>query len=338
MLDDKQEKSKKEKETTNEKNLIVKTDLKDKKILFELDRNARQSNSELARKVSLNKNTLGYKIKRMEEEGVILGYYVVVDPSKLGFISFRIYFNFFNSSAEKEKEIINWLIKRKEVGVVVGVESPYDVAIHVLTKSIKEFDDFWLEFKKEFREHVWKERVYLASRVYHFKRKYLLNSRSCEHDMIFCSEKENFDELDFKILKMLAKNARTSILDIAEKLKTPERTIAFRIKQLEKKKIIQSYRANINVARLGYDYYKLNCILNDMKNFDKLFQFSQEQPNVVYINRTISELDLELDIEIKGRQEMLKFIQELKERFSVRDIEIASYKEYYKLELIPEEI
>ena len=35
---------------------------------------------------------------------------------------------------------------------------------------------------------------------------------------------------------------------------------------------------------------------------------------------------------------MLKFIQELKEKFSIRDVEIASYKEYYKLELIPDVI
>jgi Lrp/AsnC family transcriptional regulator, regulator for asnA, asnC and gidA len=321
-----------------QENQLVKLDLKDKKILFELDRNSRQSNSELARRVELNKNTLNYKIKRMEEEKIILGYYVVIDPSKLGFIGFRIYFNFFNSSAEKEKEIIDWLIKRKESGVVVGVENPYDVAVYVLTKSIKEFDDFWLDFKKQFREFIWKERIYLTSKVYHFKRKYLLNSKNYEHDLVFYSEKENYDHLDFKILKMLAKNARTSILDIADKLKTPERTIAFRIKQLEKKKIIRSYRANINVAKLGYDYYKLNCVLNNMKNFEKVIQFSQEHPNVVYLNRTISELDLELDIEIKGRKELLEFIKELKGKFNVRDVEIASYKEYYKLELIPEEM
>ena len=34
-----------------------------------------------------------------------------------------------------------------------------------------------------------------------------------------------------KILKILSKNARIPLIDIAEKLKTPERTIAFRKKQ-----------------------------------------------------------------------------------------------------------
>jgi Lrp/AsnC family transcriptional regulator, leucine-responsive regulatory protein len=324
--------------SVEDKEREIKLDLKDRKILHELDKNARQSNSEIARKVRLNKNTVNYKIKRIEDEKVILGYYTVVDYSKLGFIGFRVYFNFFNTNPETEKEIINWLINSKEVGVVVGVESPYDCAFHVWTKSIYEFDEFWLEFKKKFREYIWKERVYINSKVYHFKRKYLLNLKSLDFEVIGGSEKVDFDDLDFKILRLLSKNARTSILDIAEKLKKPERTIAFRIKQLEKKKIIQGYRANLDVAKLGYDYYKLNCILNNMEKYDLLFRFSQDHVNVVYINRTVSELDLELDIEIKGRKEMLNFVQELKEKFSLRDVEIASYKEYYKLELVPEEI
>ena len=305
---------------TEERKEFLKIDFKDRKILSELDKDARQSNSEIARHIGLNKNTVSYKINRLENEKIILKYYSVIDYSKLGFIGLRVYFNFFNTNHEKEKEIISWLIKRKEVGVVLEAETPYDLGIHIWTKTIKEFDDFWIEFKKGFREFIWKERVYIVSRVYHLKRNYLVNSRNYDYETIGDSKKEDFDELDFRILKMLAKNARVSVLDISEKLKTPERTIAFRIKQLEKKKIIQSYRANLNVSRLGYEYYKLNCILNDMKNFDLLFKFSQEHPNVIYINRTILELDLELDVEIKNRPELLKFIQILKEKFSIRDV------------------
>ena len=57
----------------------MKLDLKDRKILYELDSNARQSNSEIAKKVGLNKNTVNYKINRMTEEGIIAGYYTVID-------------------------------------------------------------------------------------------------------------------------------------------------------------------------------------------------------------------------------------------------------------------
>jgi Lrp/AsnC family leucine-responsive transcriptional regulator len=316
---------------------MIKLDLKDRKILAELDRNSRQSNSEISRKVRLNKNTVNYKIKRMEDDGLILGYYSIIDYSRLGFLGFRVYVNFFNSAPENETEIISWLKENKKVGVVTRVETSYDFAFITWVRSFNEFDEFWLEFKKKFRSFFWKERVYPMVSVHYLKRKYLVEAKNYSYEVTGNSEKEDYDELDFKILRILSKNARANILDLAEKLKTPERTIAFRIKQLEKKKIIQGYVVNLNLSKMGYEYYKLNCVLNSMENYDSLFRFSLEHPNVTYINRTLSELDLEIDIEVKNRQEMLSLIKKLKEKFNIREIEIAPYKEYYKIELMPEE-
>jgi len=41
-------------------------DLKDKKILYELDINSRQPNSEIAKKVGLSKQIVGLRIKKLE--------------------------------------------------------------------------------------------------------------------------------------------------------------------------------------------------------------------------------------------------------------------------------
>jgi len=50
---------------------MVNIDLKDRKILYELDLNARQSLNEIGKKVGLNKDSVAYRIKRMEDEGII---------------------------------------------------------------------------------------------------------------------------------------------------------------------------------------------------------------------------------------------------------------------------
>jgi len=54
-------------------------DLKDRKILYYLDINSRQSNSDIAKKVGLSKEVVNYRIKRLEKEGIIKGYYTVLD-------------------------------------------------------------------------------------------------------------------------------------------------------------------------------------------------------------------------------------------------------------------
>ncbi len=315
---------------------MIKLDLKDKKLLYELDKNCRQSNSKIGKKIRLNKNTVNYKIKRLENEGAIIGYYAVIDNSKLGYFSFRIYANFFNTKPEQEEEFIEWLKNEERVGVVAKIESIYDFVVMLWVKDVYEFDKFWLEFKKKFRSYFWNERVDVFTSVYHFKRKYLLDENRFEsYEFIGENKIVEYDELDLKILRLLAKNARIALIEIAEKLKTPERTIAFRIKKMEKNKVIQGYRTNINLGKIGYEYYKINMVLNDFENYDRLFEFTNNHPNIVYFDRTLSDLDFEIDVEVKSRQELLELLEEVKAEFNVRSTEILTFKQYYKLELLP---
>jgi len=316
----------------------TKLDLKDRKILFELDRDARQSNSEIAKKVGLNKNTVNYKITKMIEDGVIAGYYTIVDSSKLGYFSVRVYAKFFNTNEKKEKEIFDWLKKNKFVGVVNKIDTNYDIGFMAYAKDIYEWEDVLNEFKAKFREYIWQERVDIFCRVYHYQRNYLSDSKEKfrEFQTIGGKELEKADELDLKILSILAKNARMPIVEIAEKLKADDRTIAFRIKQLEKKKIIQGYRVSLNLAKIGYEYYKLNFKLNDCSNYKSLFDFCKNHKNVIYIDQTLGDLDFEIDVEVEGRQGLFELINEIKKNFPIRDVEILNFKEYLKLETIPE--
>ena len=58
---------------------MVKLDLKDRKILYQLDINCRQSNTQFGKKVGLSKQVVDYRIKRMEEDGVIKCYWTDID-------------------------------------------------------------------------------------------------------------------------------------------------------------------------------------------------------------------------------------------------------------------
>jgi len=315
----------------------TKLTLKEKKLLYQLDRNARQSNSEIGKKIRLNKNTVNYQIKKLEKEQVILGYYAVIDNSKLGYFSFRSYLNFFNTTPEQEQAIIDWLVKDPRVGVVIKIQTIYDFGFMMWVKDVYEFDKFWTEFKTKFRKHIWKERVDAFPSVYNYRRKYLIDSKEFEpFDFIGENKVVEHDKLDLKILRILAKNARMPLIEIAEKLKTPERTIAFRIKKLETKKVIQGYRVNINLAKIGYEYFKANIILNDFQNYEKFFEFTNNHPNIIYYDKTLNNYDFEIDIEIQNREKLMELLEEIKQKFSIRNIEILSFSEYFKLELLPE--
>ena len=54
-------------------------DLKDRKILYHLDINSRQSFSQLGKKVGLHKDVVAYRVKKLQEKGVIKCFYTEID-------------------------------------------------------------------------------------------------------------------------------------------------------------------------------------------------------------------------------------------------------------------
>ena len=66
-------------------------DLKDKKILHELDINARRTLSQLSKKVNLSRDVINYRINKLEKEGYIKGYQTIVNFSKLGYLTIRFH-------------------------------------------------------------------------------------------------------------------------------------------------------------------------------------------------------------------------------------------------------
>ncbi len=89
---------------------MVDIDLKDRKILYELDLDCRQSNTQIGKKVGLKKDVVSYRIKRMQDEGIITNFWTAINTFKLGYQVYRIYINFqYVSSQIKEKIIQHFM-------------------------------------------------------------------------------------------------------------------------------------------------------------------------------------------------------------------------------------
>lgn len=64
--------------------MATKLDGIDRKILAELQANARISFAELGRRVALSTPSVMERVRKMEETGIILGYRAQIDPTKVG--------------------------------------------------------------------------------------------------------------------------------------------------------------------------------------------------------------------------------------------------------------
>jgi Lrp/AsnC family leucine-responsive transcriptional regulator len=321
-----------------------KLDLRDRKILYELDLNSRQSFNELARKVRLSKTAVLHRINNLKKEGIIKQFHTIIDTGKLGFIGFRLYISLQNTTPKKKKEIIGFFNKNKLVSWVVSIEGDYDIGVLILTKSIKEMNDFWKEFLENYVNYTKERLLTIMTKVSYFSRAYLLNLKRNIYEINLITEPEEMiiDKKDKEILKLLAMDSRISVVDISSKTSLASKTIIHRIKQLENKGVIVGYKTVFDLEKLGYKYFKAHFRLNNVtKEKEKKFRtYVKSSPNIIYDDGVLGGDDFEIEIQIKDLNELRSLLEDIYSEFAeiIKEHKIMQFYEEHKFLLFPQGI
>ncbi|HPR42094.1 MAG TPA: Lrp/AsnC family transcriptional regulator [Candidatus Methanofastidiosa archaeon] len=106
---------------------MTKVDDIDKQIINVLNKDARLSYREIAHILNLSVGTVSHRVKRMEESGIILGYYPHVDPEKVGYDFKSIIF--LNISKGKLRKVEEKISEYTNVLGVYDVTGDYDAVI-----------------------------------------------------------------------------------------------------------------------------------------------------------------------------------------------------------------
>jgi DNA-binding Lrp family transcriptional regulator len=318
---------------------VFKMDIKDRKLLALLDENARYSNSQIARKIKLSKPAVEYRINRFEKNDVIFQHYAVIDFTKLGYSQYKIYFKFQNANLEEEQQIINYWINSVNSIWVGQIRGNWDLAVSVLAKSNFEFGRVLLGFMNKYSGFILDKEILLTEYSPIYAREYLEDAKPSEFVYGLPSEKYELDEIDAKILKVLATEARCSIINLAEKTKLTRDIINYRMKKLTKDKILMQYRTYPNLEVIGINLYK---IIIRTKNFDKAAENKIKSyialgKKSVQLLKLIGSWDLEIEYEASNEDELYKYLNDLRKQFAdiIRDYDIMRITKTYKYNYYP---
>lgn len=314
-------------------------DILDRKILYELDRNSRQTYSQLGKKLRTKKERIKYRIEKLIEKDIIEGFYTVVDYSKLGFISFRFYVQLSGISAEKKQEMIDYLKNHKNIWIFYRVTGQYHFSFSIWVRDVWEYEKFWHDFTQKFGIYFSDYHLALKTKYTEFSRNYLFDAKDdkAQFTVLQKSKKEDLDKIDFKIINLLSTNARTSLVEMAKEVGTSVVTCRTRLKQLIKKKVIVGFRTILNYEKLGYHYYKVDMWFNDMEKAGEIMQKVLSHPNVIYTEKTLVTSDFEFDLEVKGFREFVRIMDGFEQAFP-KDIKRYSYYyliKNYKVNYLP---
>ncbi len=319
-----------------------KLDKKNHQILFELDRNSRQSISQLAKKTRLSRDVVNYRITQLEKSGIIQKYITIVDFTKFFNYITRLYLKLQNTSPEIEQQMVDYFIAQKNNLTVFKTDGHYDLAVGFLVKDLHQYQLMWENFLVRFKSYIKEKNFSIFLDFIHYPRNYLVESKLRDFSSLSTGSFSEYkaDEKDILLLKLIKEDARISLLDLAKKMKMTPTGVKYKLKNLEKNKVIVAYKLLINSSQLGYTYYKIDLDLEDMSIIPGLHQFVLQHPNILYRDVAVGGSDFEFDGEFPSQEAFYTFMDELKAQFPRKIRNYWYYKalKIYRFSYFPEEI
>ena len=299
---------------------MIDLDLKDRKILYELDFNSRQSYRAIGKKVGLSKDIVSNRIEKLKENGVIRHFSTNINLLKLDYNVFRFYFKYQYISTETKNEIINYLVNNDFCSYIYSIDGSYDLILFVITKNISEFYDFWNKTLIKYGDYFAEKVFALYIREIRYRPSFLINEKVRSDTTIReikygVKTDHKVDELDLKILRILDKDGRIPTIDIAKKIKVNTKTIQNRINQMMNSGIIQGFHYIIDYSKIGYNFIKVDIFLKERSKVPSILKYMESNPNFTVLDRSIGYADLELEFQLKNIDDVHKIVENISKKF-----------------------
>lgn len=293
-------------------------DKKDREILSLLYLDSRMGYSEMGKKVGLSGPSVERRIARLKSEGVIISLFANTCLPLVGRKSARFYLKFDRLDKKTEKQVIDMFNSNPNTGWGMIGEGAYDAIWRIDAMSEADIAQAFSEITRRFGQR-------LAEKNFTFTtyQAYLPWNKTFGTRRQVLPQKYGFfaparlDSADRAILASLSADARESTVSISRKAGLSPDAVRLRISRLVKEGIISGFSAYYDTRKLGLDYYKILLSFRNMgeKQEREFMAFCMENDSVVFLNKTIGEWEMEIDIVAENNAQLHDFMVGLKSRF-----------------------
>ncbi|MBU0456930.1 MAG: Lrp/AsnC family transcriptional regulator [Nanoarchaeota archaeon] len=133
---------------------ILTLDQIDSKILQELTKNARQTSLELSKKINQTERITRYRIKKLEEKKIILGYRPFVNTSLLNLKYYKLFIQLKDAKKQDIKKITSYIIQNPNVVYNTEALGGYDFEIEVHFQNSQELIEFISNLRETFPTNI----------------------------------------------------------------------------------------------------------------------------------------------------------------------------------------
>jgi len=315
-------------------------DKKDQKLLYELDLNARLPINQLAKKIGLSQEATRYRIGRLLEKKIVLGFVTYLNFTKLGYFGYAVYCRYSNMTEQKKQEIKDFLKGHEKIYWIAEYGGRYDLSFSIFAKTPQEFDDAFTSISAKCSGFLTDITLITKLEPHKYPRNYLTDKKQNSNPKPANNQSYKLNKIEELVLKHLATDSRISSADIARKINKPLSTVIYTIKKLEKNEIIGGYIAIIDPVSFSYQAFQLNIITQNMtpEKLRSLFTYCEHNPNIMLAIKVLGDWNIELIYEVENAKKMQEQIIELRNKFGdmMKDIELLNFfEDYIKLNHYP---
>ncbi len=299
----------------------IKLDMKDRRILTLLATDARMPLTRIAKTVKLSRDAVDYRIKRLQGLGVIQQFFADISYAKLGYYLFHVFVLMDEMSSTEQQKLIDHLKEHQNVVSVLEYSDRWDLEIVLIARDLLEFDQIILGITEKFSHIVLeKDKVEIIKKYRSNFLPPLLEEKKVTLEKMPQKREEmvKIDETDYKILRLLSKDARMTTYEMARNIKISSDTVSYRIKKLVKEGVIRSFSIVANLSLLKFHWYTFTV---EMKLFNtsaekKFEEFLKQHPQILRSAKTLGGWDLLLYIAVEHPKDYHKIIKDIKRTFS----------------------
>lgn len=322
---------------------MVKFDIKDKKILAELDVNPNIASSQLAKKVGVSRQVAEYRISKLLDQKTIYAFYTMVDTGKLGYTTFRVHIKLKNVTEQQYVAFGKELFHNYPSFWVGFVSGSFDVIADIFAKTPNEFEEVINDILQKNKNIIYGYEVLTLLELDLYEYAYFLESKKERKKVVICRNIDSYklDDFDRKILQMIKYNSRLPYETVAKSVGLTRNAVKNRIKKLEEKEIIAGYKIFVDFRHFNKLSYKIFIKYNTTKleQEKQLLEFLKNTPGDLATTKQLGRWNLDIEIHFKDSKELQQFIINLRNRFEIiEDYEFVQLIEDYGIDFYPEKL
>lgn len=267
----------------------------DRNILSLLDRNCRTSAVELGEKLSRSRQTIEYRIKRLEDQGIITEYTCSFNPTSVGYRLYKVYLRLRNIPGEMER-LCAELFNLGTVYWIGKTSGSWDLLFGIFYRDEQEILVIVDRLMRGFRHVIVAHSEHLIVKILQYPKMYLTGEISPYREYAGVVRHTALDELDVAIIAKLIANARLSFNALGDSLGVSSLLIQRRMKRMEQAGILFQYRIGLNLRKLGLELYK-SIITTDLygeEDHQRFVAFISQRKEIQFVVRNIWAIELEL--------------------------------------------